>query len=344
MTQSTKRVNQVDIARAAGVSTATVSRALNGTGVVTPDARARIDAAIAELGYMPHGAARALASRRSHTVGAVIPTLASAIFAAGIDAFERRLNEAGLTLLLSLSNYDLASEALKVRRLLERGVDAIMLVGSMHAPEVHEAIARTGVPYIHTWAWEDHGPHPYVGFDNFEAAQAVGHHLADLGHKRIAMIAGITADNDRAAQRVAGAVQGLRDRGIEFAPEPILETAYRHAEARKALGEVLAKSSHTPTAIICGNDVLATGALLEAQARGIDVPQELSITGFDDLPLMAHLNPPLTTIAVPAEEMGSGAAESLITALERSEMAKGRRLPAELLARRTSGPAPVAVV
>ena len=338
MNQTAKRVNQIDIARAAGVSTATVSRALNGTGVVTPDARARIDAAIAELGYMPNGAARALASRRSHTVGAVIPTLASAIFAAGIDAFERRLNEAGLTLLLSLSNYDPDSEALKVRRLLERGVDAIMLVGSSHSAQVHEAIARAGVPYVHTWAWEAAGPHPHVGFDNFEAARTVAHHLADLGHTRFAMIAGIARANDRAEGRIAGTVQGLKERGLELSPETITETAYTHAAARAALGKIL--RTHAPTAVVCGNDVLATGALLEAQARGIAVPSELSITGFDDLPLMAHLNPPLTTVVVPAEEMGTGAAESLINALAAGEPAQGKRLPAELLVRETTGAAP----
>ncbi|MEM7429512.1 MAG: substrate-binding domain-containing protein [Pseudomonadota bacterium] len=336
MAQSEKRVNQLDIARAAGVSTATVSRALNGTGIVKPEARARIDAAIAELGYMPNGAARALASRRSHTVGAVIPTLASAIFAAGIDAFEQRLNEAGLTLLLSLSNYDLDSEALKVRRLLERGVDAIMLIGSSHAPEVHETIARAGRPYVHSWAWEAEDQHPYVGFDNVAAARTVAHHLADLGHRDLAMIAGIAEGNDRAAGRIAGTIAGLRERGIELPADRIVETAYTHAAAREALGEIL--SAGAPTAVICGNDVLATGALLEAQARRLNVPEELSVTGFDDLPLMEHLNPPLTTVVVPAEAMGHGAADSLIRALNDGKPALGRQLPAKLLVRQTTGP------
>lgn len=333
-----KRVNQADIAKAAGVSTATVSRALNGTGIVTPEARQRIDAAIAELGYMPHGAARALASRRSFTVGAVIPTLASAIFAAGIDAFERHLNEAGLTLLLSLSNYDLETEALKVRRLLERGVDAIALVGNCHSPEVHQLIARAEVPYVHTWAWNPDEAHPHVGFSNFEAARAMAHHLADLGHRTIAMIAGITQDNDRATQRIAGTRQGLRDRGLQLQDDQIIEAAYTHAAAREALRTFINVDQGRPTAIICGNDVLAMGALIEAQAHGIAVPDELSITGFDDLPLAAHLNPPLTTIVVPAEAMGEAAAKALITALEDSAPAQGRQLEARLVIRQTTAP------
>ncbi len=333
-----KRVNQADIAKAAGVSTATVSRALNGTGIVTAEARQRIDAAIAELGYMPHGAARALASRRSYTVGAVIPTLASAIFAAGIDAFERHLNEAGLTLLLAVSNYDLDTEALKVRRLLERGVDAIALVGNSHSAEVHELIARAGVPYVHTWAWTPDEEHPHVGFSNFEAARTVAHHLADLGHRTIGMIAGIAKDNDRATQRIAGTRQGLHERGLALQQEQIIEAAYTHAAAREALRTLINVDHGRPTAIICGNDVLATGALIEAQAHGLSVPDELSITGFDDLPLAAHLNPPLTTIVVPADEMGQAAADALIAALEDGEPARGRRLEALLVIRQTTAP------
>ncbi|NNF77967.1 MAG: LacI family DNA-binding transcriptional regulator [Rhizobiales bacterium] len=340
MDHSGKRVNQADIAEAAGVSTATVSRALNGTGIVTPEARKRIDAAIAELGYMPHGAARALASRRSHTVGAVIPTLASAIFAAGIDAFERHLNEAGLTMLLALSNYDLDIETLKVRRLLERGVDAIALVGNAHSPEVHELITRAGVPYVHTWAWSPDAVHPHVGFSNFEAARQVAHHLADLGHSNIGMIAGIAKDNDRATQRVAGTRQGLIDRGLVLQDNQIIEAAYTHAAARQALRTLIKDGQGRPTAIVCGNDVLATGALIEAQAHEIDVPGELSLTGFDDLPLAAHLNPPLTTIVVPAEKMGQTAATALIAALELGEPARGQQLEARLVIRQTTAPPP----
>ena len=336
MDHSGKRVNQADIAKAAGVSTATVSRALNGTGIVTPEARQRIDAAIAELGYMPHGAARALASRRSHTVGAVIPTLASAIFAAGIDAFERHLNEAGLTLLLAVSNYDLETEALKVRRLLERGVDAIALVGDSHSPEVHEMIARAGVPYVHTWAWTPEATHPHVGFSNFEAARGVAHHLADLGHRRVAMIAGIAKDNDRASQRIAGTKQGLLERGLVLKSDQTIEAAYTHAAAREALRTLINVDHDRPTAIVCGNDVLATGALIEAQAHGISVPDQLSITGFDDLPLAAHLNPPLTTIVVPAEEMGKGAAHALIEALQQGQAVGGQKLEAQLVIRQTT--------
>ena len=338
-----KRVNQADIAKAAGVSTATVSRALNGTGIVTPEARRRIDAAIAELGYMPHGAARALASRRSHTVGAVIPTLASAIFAAGIDAFERHLNEAGLTLLLALSNYDLETEALKVRRLLERGVDAVALVGNSHSPEVHELIARAGVPYVHTWAWNPEAAHPHVGFSNFEAARTVAHHLADLGHRRFAMIAGIARHNDRATQRIAGTRQGLADRGLALREDQVIEAAYTHAAAREALRTLINVDQERPTAIVCGNDVLAMGALIEAQAHGIDVPGELSVTGFDDLPLAAHLNPPSPRSWCPPKRWARAAANALIAALELAEPVRGQQLDATLWSsgkRRPPRPAP----
>ena len=173
-----------DIARAAGVSTATVSRALNKPNSVSEKLRDKVNSKVRELGYVPSGAARALASNRSSTIGAVIPTLNNAIFAAGIAAFEETLSLNGYTLLVTVSNYDQPHEVEQIRRLLERGVDALMLVGLDHHPEVWQLLETSACPAVAIWGHEDNPRIPCLGFDNAAAAGVAVDHLVDLGHRR----------------------------------------------------------------------------------------------------------------------------------------------------------------
>lgn len=329
-----RAATQADIAIAAGVSTATVSRVLNGSPLVRDSVRERVEAAMRQLGYLPHGAARALASNRSFTVGAAIPTLNNAIFAQGVNALERALQTAGYTLLLAISNYDPAVEALQIRRLIERGVDGLFLIGNAHTAETYETLRRAGLPAVNTWAYApDVDGLPNIGFDNRVAAAAIVDHLVALGHRRIAMVAGVTAANDRAAERVAGVRAALARHGL--APARIVERRYGIADGRAALATLLAEACDA-TAIVCGNDVIALGVLFEAQARGIAVPGALSITGFDNLPLTEHVVPGLTTIDVPARAMGERAAAALLKAIDGHPIV-GDRLDAPLLVRGTTG-------
>ncbi len=301
-----------DVASRAGVSTASVSRALNTPEKVSEALRARVDAAVRELGYIPSGAARALASRQSRAMGAVVPTLDNAIFANGINALQRRLHALGYALLIACSDYDREQEVEEIRALLSHGVEGLMLVGASHDAQLFRLIEQRGVPMVHCWTYDPTSPFPCIGFDNRVAARRVAKHLLDLGHCRIAMIAGITRGNDRAAARLAGVREALAARGLALEPHRLVESRYDVAEGRQALRALLVGDGPKPTAVICGNDVLALGALLECQAAGIAVPDELSITGFDALRLSAHLQPPLTTVRVPSEEMGVRAAEFLV--------------------------------
>ena len=155
-----------DIAKAAGVSTATVSRVLNTPNIVRPALRKRVEDRVRELGYVRHGAARALASARSHTVGVVIPTLESAIFSSGVNAMESRLRENGYTLVLSVTNYDHAQEFIQVRRLMERGVDAMILLGRDHDDDTIRLLTQRKCPFVTTWAFAEQTDLPCVGFDN----------------------------------------------------------------------------------------------------------------------------------------------------------------------------------
>ena len=325
-----------DIARAAGVSTATVSRALNNPASVSEALREKVSNKVMELGYVPSGAARALASNRSFTVGAVIPTLNNAIFAASISAFEATLSAAGYTLLVTVSNYDQQHEIEQIRRLLERGVDALMVVGLDHLDEAWVLLERTNCPVVAIWGHDPDAPVPCMGFDNAAAAAAAVDHLVQLGHERIAMIAGVSKGNDRAIARRRGVEEALRQHGLPVDPALFVERPYSHADGREAFAHLMDRGA-PPTAIVCGNDVLAMGAIFEAQARGISVPGDVSIIGFDNLPITEHLQPALTTLDVPSQQMGEAAAEAITDYLRDGTPILSRTFTAPFLKRGTTG-------
>src|ERR1700676_3555790 len=177
-----------DVARRAGGSPASVSRVLNHPATVSPAIRERVARAMTELGYVRDGAARALASRHSLTIGHVVPTLGIGIFAAGVEALQRRLEESGYQLLVAASGYDQEKEARQVRALIERGVDGIALVGHRHAPEVYDLLRSRKLPYVNTYQFDGKNPHPCIGFDNRSGAYSLTHYLVDLGHRTFGIV------------------------------------------------------------------------------------------------------------------------------------------------------------
>jgi LacI family transcriptional regulator len=327
-----------DVARAADVSLSTASRALSDPRLVHPQTRARIDDAVQRLGYVPHGVARALASRRSRTVGAVIPTLDNPIFAHSIQALQRVLSGAGYTLLLASHEYDSARELDVTRALVGRGVDGIALVGTAHTPDVYAFLERSGVPFELTWALDPDCQHYCVGFSNRLASIRITQHLLALGHREFAMVSGYTAHNDRARERAAGVREALAAHGLELPAHRYVETAFTVASGRAALAGLLARDP-APTAIACGNDLLAFGVLLECAARGIAVPRQMSVAGFDDIDLAAEWSPPLTTIHIPTADIGRRAAERLLARLSGKRVARTEEVAVPLIVRGSTGPA-----
>lgn len=311
MDRSLNRITIREVAEAANVSIATVSRALNAPDRVNPELRRRVTEAVDRLGYVAVGAARALASRRTGAIGALVPTLDNAIFAECINALQLRLDDHGYVLLVASADYDPRRESRELKALVERGIDGVLLVGTEHSPEVYRLLNATAVPAVITWSCDAQSSVPCIGFDNRAAARRLCDHLLELGHRHIAMMAGLRQGNDRAAARVDGVRDALRARGLDLTPERLCERPYTVADGRNALRHLLA-APERPTAVICGNDVLAFGALFEAAAHGLSVPRDLSITGFDDLDLAAQMVPPLTTVRVPAAEMGRRAADQLV--------------------------------
>jgi LacI family transcriptional regulator len=328
-----------DVAREAGVSTATVSRVLNGTEGVRDALSARVQAAAARLGYVPHAGARALKLKRSGTIGAVFPTVDNAIFAKAVDALQRRFDEAGYQLLIATNDYDPQTEERQAMHLLTRGADGLVLCGCGQRPPLLQRLSARGVPAVHVMTWPVPSGLVGVGFDNALAMTQAVRLLLDLGHRRIAMLAGVTRDNDRAAARVRGVRQALAAAGLPLAPERFVERRYGIAAAREGLRQLMAVHP-PPTAVVCGNDVLAFGALLEAQRLGLAVPRQLSIVGFDDLELASHLHPALTTVHVPAEAMWRQAADRLIAALRGEDVPRETEIEVALVVRGSTAPAP----
>ncbi len=327
-----------DVARAAGVSTATVSRALNLPDRVRADLRAKVLATVERLGYVAHGGARALSLRRSGTVGVIVPTIDNAIFAHGLQAFQQRMARAGQVVLLAFSNYDAAQEEAQALALLARGVDALALTGLSQRPSLMALLEQRGLPWVHTGAFPAPAGAACVGFRNREAVQRVVRYLLDLGHRRIGMLAGIAAGNDRAADRIDGVRRALRAARLSLRPGALVQAPYTLQAARDGT-RVLLAARPAPTAVLCGNDVLAWGALLECQAQGIQVPGTLSLVGFDDLEMSRHWQPALTTMHVPTERMWSLAADYLLDRLsQRIPGAVQHEIEVELVVRDSTAP------
>ncbi len=300
-----------DVARRAGVSTATVSRALNTPDAVVESTRALVLRSVEELGYTPNFGGRALVSNRYDTVGAVIPTMDNAMFARGLQAFQETLAEAGVTLLVASSGYDPQREFQQIQTLVGRGTDGVLLIGAERPDTSYDFLERRGIPFVVAWTLRQHEHRCFVGFDNRLAATEMTRRVLEYGHRRVAMVAGKCVGNDRAQDRVEGVRKALDDAGLNGAAMPVVEAPYSVEAARNACAALLSREPR-PSVIICGNDVLAVGVMSHAKSVGLSIPRDLSVTGFDDIELAAVTDPALTTVRVPQRSMGEAAARSIL--------------------------------
>lgn len=325
-----------DVARLAGVSTGTVSRVLSRPELISPATRERVMAAVERLRYVANGSARALARRRTGTVGALVPRFGSSSFPMLIQGLESVLAQAGYTLLLSAPEHGRGDMAMHLRALLERGVDAVALLGSRHPAAVLDLLAAHRVPHVQMWAPPTHDGRS-VGFDEHEAAARVVDHLASLGHRKVAFIGGRTADNERARRRQAGVMRALARHGMELDPKALVETDYGFAQGHAAALELMQRRGAF-TAIVCGNDYLAAGVLSALDGLGCAVPQRMSVASFNDNDFAAYLHPPLTTVRIPIREMGEASARLLLGQLAGEPPTPLEPLPLQLFVRGSTGP------
>ena len=339
MTPKRSAATLEDVARKAGVSTATVSRCLNAPDRVVEATRKKVMSAVRSLEYTPNFGARVMAAQRTFTIGAIIPTMDNAIFARGLQAFQEELHDRGYTLLVSSSAYSPQVEEEQIRALVGRGADGLLLIGQDRETPVYDYLARRDVPAVAAWSFDADGRIPSIGFDNRAAMSALAAEVFDRGHRRIAMISGISAGNDRARMRIEGLRDAMREAGMDPGDLALVETTYEIENGAEAFQRLM-KTDPAPTVVMCGNDVLASGALIGAQRMGLRVPEDVSITGFDDIELARIMRPALTTVHVPHREMGRKAAAALVHMVETRTPAVPQPLATHVVHRASLGPCP----
>ncbi len=328
-----------DVAKFAGVSSATVSRMMNAPELVSDELRARITAAINHLGWVPHAAARALATQRTGTIGAVFPTVSNEHFATAIQELQDVLESAGYTLLLGCTQYDARRELNQVRTMLERGVDAVVLVGESHHPDLYPLLAQRNVPFVNTFTFHPQSEHLCVGVDNHKAFFDFTTYLLGLGHRRFAMLSQTADSNDRAFDRREGVRDALAEHGLGISAAHMVEGFWGVRVGRELFSRVMS-TPQPPTVIICGNGSFAIGAMLEAMQAGYEIPKQLSLVGFDDFEVMSELPIPITTVSVPSAQIGRNAAQMILAELAGKERAQSIECEAEIIIRASSGPPP----
>ena len=324
-----------DVARAAQVSVATVSRAINGRGNVTPGTRARVLGVAERLQYVPDSAARGLVTGLTHTIGVLLPDLHGEFFSEIIRGIDQSARRRGLHLLLSGVHDSAADAALAIRALRGR-VDGLLIMSPHADSEFLKAHSANDTPTVlmNTPA-RDHS-HSAFCVDNRGGARAMVEHLASCGHRRIAFIAG-PENNFDAAERISGYREALAslDRSAD---ELILPGDFTEESGYRAGQQVLAMAKQ-PDAVFAANDTMALGCLFAFSEAGVTVPDTIALAGFDDIPMVRFVSPPLTTVRVRMAELGARALERLAGAIE----APGRTpistetVAAELVVRRSSG-------
>jgi LacI family transcriptional regulator len=329
---SAGRTSLKDVARLAGVSTATVSRALNLPAQLDPETLQRVREAIKRLRYVPHGSARALRSQRSRMIGAVVPSFDYALYARTTSALQTELDAHGYALVMAAHHYDLGTELRVTSQLLEHDIDAFVFVGLDHDPELLALLSEMNRPYVLTWGVDASGMHPSIGFDNRAATFAVANYILDLGHRRVGLITAPHEGNDRARERSAGVRMALAARGFALADGYDQRGPISLASGAALMKRLLALPQR-PTAVIATNDVFAVGAMMACREAGLRIPQDMSITGVDNTDLGATQMPGLTSVRTPIVEIGRAAARQLIGRLKGESVERAQLLPFELVIR-----------
>jgi len=331
------RTSAKDVAQLAGVSTATVSRALNLPDQVDPDTRERVRKAVDKLRYLPHGVASALRSQRTKMIGAVVPSFDYALYARTTSALQRALDARGYSLVLAAHHYDLATEARLTEQLIRHGVDAFVFVGIDHDRALYRLLDDYGRPYVVTWGVDPGRQHPWIGFDNAAATHEVTRYLLGLGHRSFGLISAHVDGNDRARERGAGIRSALAAAGLMLDETCVRYGPIALAQGAAAMRELLALPS-PPTAVLATNDVFAVGAMMACREANVRIPDDVSITGVDSTELGAVQTPPLTSVRTPVMEIGDAAARQLIARLDNEPAELYQQLPFELVVRGSTGP------
>ncbi len=323
-----------EVARIAGVSTATVSHVLNGTRRVSADTRAAVLDAVAAVDYTPNTAARSLATARTTTIGLALSAISNPYFGELLGGMETEASAAGYTLLLVDPHEDPDYEGRVVRRLRNR-VDGVLLAPSADAGATLDELAALKVPTVLVDRLVG-GGHDQVGTENVEPVAALVAHLADTGHERIGFVAG-HAGLTTTVERLEGYRLGMGRAGLPVVPELVVDGDSESEPARRAVIELLALAA-PPTAVITANNAMTIGAMQELHARGLRVPEDIALVAFDDFPWADAFHPRLTVIAQPFAEIGREAVRLLLRRMTDPDLPpRTVRLPARFVHRESCG-------
>jgi len=324
-----------DIAKVAGVSHTTVSRALRADSRITPDTTERVLRLADEMGYVPNSIAQSLNAKRTYTIGMLVTSVADPVVMDFMEGAEGIAQERGYCIFLSTSRNDPAREFNVVDTFQRRRVDGVILVAPRTGDKCRLALERIQVPMVLLDSEEVNDTHPAVNVDNVGGASLAVAHLLQWGHRRIGYI-GATDRRLTNVKRLSGYTKTLEQAGIQLDPTWIInpEADDDLQRGRLGLGQCLAAGV---TAIFCYNDQIAISVLNSCYHKGISVPQQLSIVGFDDIRLASYVNPPLTTVRQPLQEMGRTAMKMVLGLIDKAQV-KNEMLDCELVERASVAP------
>ncbi|MCF3933433.1 LacI family DNA-binding transcriptional regulator [Acuticoccus sp. M5D2P5] len=326
------QVSMAEVARHAGVSSITVSRALHHPDKVTAKTREAVDRAINELGYVPNLVAGSLASTRTRIISVIVPYITHGVFADALQGAADILEEAHFCVLLGNSQGAAEREESIVRTLLGHRPAGVILQGANHTAATRRLLSKARVPVVEMGTLPAEPIDMAVGYSNRAASREMTRRLLASGHRRIGFVCVPPERNDRAAERLAGYREALAEAGVAFDPALVRHAPFSIEEGREALGVFLALAE-PPDAVFCTSDLWAYGMIAEATRRGIEVPRDLAVAGFNDQSMAAESVPGITTIRVPRYEIGRRAGEQILARLAGEPTARIVDLGYELVAR-----------
>lgn len=300
-----------DVAKHAGVSLMTVSRALNQPSRVSPRTRSRVEAAVNHVGYVQNRIASSLSSQRSTVVGLILPNIAYPLFTDTMKGISEVLHDNDYNLMISESGNSVEHEEVLISAFLAQRVSGLILHGTTHTPRAIDLIRKSGLPVVENGNLTSQPVDSVVSYSNFEASKAMTMHLHRLGYKKVAFVSMPVTTNEIALRRRDGYLAALHELGIAADPLLMLERPRGIVSGAETIVRLLERAPEIDAIFFTG-DAQVTGAILEAQRRGWAVPQRVAIASFDDSDLLSNLSPSVTTIRLPRYEIGRRTAECLV--------------------------------
>ena len=311
-----------DIAREAGVSHSTVSRALNGNPLIAPGTTDRVRRAASKLGYLPSAAARTLKTNRSGVLGVIISNVDDPFFSEILQGIEEVAQGSGYSLFMAASQRNPDHERQIIRAMREHRVDGIILCSTPFSIEQSRQLTAYGAPIIVINSQSTEEYRYAIAHDDVDGARQIARHLIELGHRRIAYL-GFPGSGRTDHKRISGYREELRAAGLGILPGSEHGAAASDPTHGVAAAEHYLALPEPPTAVCCYNDMLAIGLLQGLQSRGLRIPQDCSVAGFDNITFSAYTNPPLTTFDQPKRSIGAEAARMVLRLLDRAAAGKG---------------------